>query len=91
MIEKKKKKINSFRVKPNISYHNLQTLTNDIEYLLLTLAKDVNYSMSFSFISSYNDWKENKKQINPLFINDAIIVNNEKWSCIINSIYYAKS
>jgi accessory colonization factor AcfC len=33
--------------------------------------------MSLSFISSYKEWKQNKEKIDPLFINDAIIVNNE--------------
>jgi hypothetical protein len=70
-------KFNSYGVKPKISYHNLQTLTNDIELLLLSLTNDVNYSMSLSFISSYNVWKDNKEKIDPLFINDAIIVNKE--------------
>jgi hypothetical protein len=70
-------KLNSFRNKPKISYHNLQTLTKDIEVLLLSLSNDVNYSMSLSFISSYKEWKQNKEKIDPLFINDAIIVNNE--------------
>jgi hypothetical protein len=70
-------KFNSFRNKPKISYFKLQTLTNDIELLLLSLTNDVNYSMSFSFIPSYNEWKDNKKKVHPLFINDAIIVNNE--------------
>ena len=70
-------KFNSYGVKPKISYHKLQTLTNDIELLLLSLNNDVNYSMSLSFISSYNEWQDNKEKIDPLFINDAIIVNKE--------------
>jgi hypothetical protein len=70
-------KFNSYGVKPKISYLKLQTLTNDIELLLLSLTNDVNYSMSLSFISSYNVWKDNKEKIDPIFINDAIIVNKE--------------
>lgn len=70
-------KIESSRVKPNISYHKLQSLSYDIELLLLSLTNDVNYSMSFSFISSYNEWKENKDKIHPTFIDNPIIVNNE--------------
>lgn len=63
-------KFNSYGVKPKISYHNLQTLTNDINLLLLSLEDDVNYSMSLSFIPNYKEWKENKEGIHPLFIND---------------------
>lgn len=70
-------KIESSRVKPMISYLKLQSLTYDIELLLLSLTNDVNYSMSFSFISSYNEWKENKDKIHPTFIDNPIIVNNE--------------
>ena len=42
-----------------------------------SLKDDENYSMSFSFISSYNEWQENKVKIHPLFIDDAIIINKE--------------
>jgi len=70
-------KFNSYRDKPKISYMKLQTLTEDIIKLLDSLNDDKNYSMSLSFISSYNNWKENKEKVYPLFINDAIIVNKE--------------
>jgi hypothetical protein len=70
-------KFKFYKDKPKISYLKLQTLTKDIENLLLSLIDDVNYSMSLSFISSYKEWEENKEEINPLFINDAIIVNKE--------------
>ena len=42
-----------------------------------SLNDDENYSMSLSFISSYNEWQENKVKIDPLFIDDAIIINKE--------------
>ena len=70
-------KFNSFKIKPVISYHNLQTLTKDIEHLLLSLNDDENYSMGLSFISSYKEWNSNKENIHPIFIDDAIIVNQE--------------
>jgi hypothetical protein len=76
-------KFNSYRVKPVISYHKLQTLTNDIDSLLLSLVDDENYSMSLSFISSYKAWEEDKGKIHPLFIDDAIIVNKESDSILI--------
>jgi len=76
-------KFNSYWVKPKISYLKLQTLTKDIDFLLLSLIDDVNYSMSLSFISSYKEWTEDKEKIQPLFINDPIIVNKESDSLLI--------
>jgi hypothetical protein len=70
-------KFNSHRVKPVISYFKIQTLAKDIIELLNSLKDDENYSMSLSFISSYNEWEENKDKIHPLFIDDAIIINKE--------------
>jgi hypothetical protein len=70
-------KFNSYRVKPVISYFKIQTLAKDIIELLNSLNDDENYSMSLSFISSYNEWQENKVKIHPLFIDDAIIINKE--------------
>jgi hypothetical protein len=70
-------KFNSCRVKPVISYFKIQTLAKDIIELLNSLKDDENYSMSLSFISSYNEWQENKVKIHPLFIDDAIIINKE--------------
>jgi hypothetical protein len=70
-------KFDSYRVKPKISYLNLQTLTHDIISLLNSLNEDKNYSMSLSFISSYKEWKDNKENVHPLFIDDAIIINKE--------------
>lgn len=70
-------KFNSYRVKPVISYFKIQTLAKDIIELLNSLKDDENYSMSLSFISSYNEWEENKDKIHPLFIDDAIIINKE--------------
>jgi hypothetical protein len=70
-------KFNSYRVKPVISYFKIQTLAKDIIELLNSLNDDENYSMSLSFISSYNEWPENKVKIDPLFIDDAIIINKE--------------
>ena len=70
-------KFNSYRFKPKISYLKLQTLTEDINLLLLSLEDDENYSMSLSYISSYKLWKDNKEKVHPLFIDDAIIVNKE--------------
>jgi hypothetical protein len=76
-------KFNSYKVKPMISYINLQTLTKDIDLLLLSLVDDVNYSMSLSFISSYKEWEKDKRKNYPLFIGDAIIVNKESDSVLI--------
>jgi len=70
-------KLNSYRVKDKISYLKLQTLTEDINLLLLSLEDDENYSMSLSYIPSYKDWKDNKDKVPPLIIDDAIIVNKE--------------
>ena len=70
-------KFNSYKVKPKISYLKLQTLTKDINSLLLSLVDDSNYSMSLSFISSYKEWEKDKWGNHPLFIDDAIIVNKE--------------
>jgi len=70
-------KIDSYRDKPVISYLKVQTLTKDMKKLLDSLEDNENFSMSLSFISSYKEWKENKKKVHPLFINDAIIINKE--------------
>jgi hypothetical protein len=70
-------KISSYKVKPDISYLKLQTLTKDINSLLLSLVDDENYSMSLSFILSYKKWKDNKEKIEPFLIDDAIIINKE--------------
>jgi hypothetical protein len=70
-------KFNSYRVKAIISYFKIQTLAKDIIELLNSLKDDSNYSMSFSFISSYNDWQDNKVKIHPTFIDNAIIINKE--------------
>ena len=59
-------KFNSYKVKPTISFMKLQSLTKDIDLLLLSLLDDNNYSMSFSFISSYKEWEKDKGN-NPLF------------------------
>lgn len=74
---------NSYRIKPMISYLKLQTLTKDINLLLVSLLDDVNYSMSLSFISGYKEWEKDKLNINPLFIDDAIIINKESDSILI--------
>jgi hypothetical protein len=76
-------KFNSYGVKPKISFLKLQTLTKDIEYLLLSLSEEENYSMSLSFISSYKEWQEDKRKVHPLIINDAIIINKESDSLLI--------
>jgi hypothetical protein len=76
-------KFKSYRVKPMISYMKLQTLTKDINLLLLSLVDDVNYSMSLSFISSYKEWEKDKRKNHPLFIDDAIIINKESDSVLI--------
>jgi hypothetical protein len=70
-------KFNSYRVTPKISYISLQTLTQDLTNLLESLEVDTNFSMGLSYIDSYNDWKEDKKEITPLCVNDAIIINKE--------------
>jgi hypothetical protein len=70
-------KFASYRVKPEILYLKIQTLTKDIDLLLHSLVDDVNYSMSLSFIKSYKEWKDNKEKIDPVFIDDAIIINKE--------------
>jgi hypothetical protein len=69
--------LNSYRDKPKISYLRIQTLTDDITNLLNSLNDDLNYSMSLSYISSYEIWKNNKEKVHPLFIDDAIIINKE--------------
>ena len=76
-------KFNSYRFKPIISYMKLQSLTKDINLLLDSLANDVNYSMSLSFISSYKEWEKDKIKNHPLFIKDAIIINKESDSVLI--------
>jgi hypothetical protein len=70
-------KFNSPRDKSNISYLKLQSLTGDIIELLNSLKDDENYSLSFSFISSYKGWQDNKEIVHPLWIDDAIIINKE--------------
>lgn len=68
-------KFNSYGVKSKISYLPIQTLTGDIINLLNSFKDEENYSMGLSFISSYNEWEDNKEKIDPIFIDDAIIVN----------------
>lgn len=70
-------KMSSYKVKPIISYLPIQTLTEDIIKLQHSLNIDENYSMSLSFISSYTKWQDNKEEITPFFIEDAIIVNKK--------------
>jgi len=70
-------KLNSYRVKPMISYIKLQTLTKDIIKLLDSLKDDENYSMGLSYIPSYKDWKDNKDKVPPLIIDNPIIINKE--------------
>lgn len=70
-------KMSSHKVKPIISYLPIQTLTENIIKLQHSLNVDENYSMSFSFISSYTKWQDNKEEITPFFIDDAIIVNKK--------------
>lgn len=69
--------LNSYRVRPVISYLKIQTLTEDLISLLISLNFDENYSMSLSFISSHRKWENNKAEIEALFIDDAIIINSE--------------
>ncbi len=76
-------KFNSYKVKPMISYLKLQSLTKDINLLLVSLVDDVNYSMTLSFISSYKEWELEKGKNHPLFIDDAIIINKESDSLLI--------
>lgn len=69
--------------KPIISYLMIQNLTNDIQILLNSLNHNENYSMSLSYISSYEIWKDNKEKIVPLFVDNAIIINKESDSILI--------
>jgi len=39
--------------------------------------------MSLSFIPSYKEWEDNKKKVDPLFIDNAIIINKESDPIII--------
>jgi hypothetical protein len=82
--------IKSYRDKPKISYLKIQNLTEDIIKLLNSLNDDENYSMSLSFISSYKEWKVNKKNVCPLFVDDAIIINKESDPIIITSFIMNK-
>jgi len=75
--------MNTYRVKPIISYLKIQTLTKDIANLLDSLEDETNFSMSFSFISSYKQWEEYKELLVPLHVNDAIIVNRESNPIVI--------
>lgn len=70
-------KFDSYKVKPMISYLKIQTLTKDIINLLYSLNDDKYYSMSLSFISSYEKWVDDKQNINPIFVENAIIINKE--------------
>nr|QGP74776.1 hypothetical protein [Russula griseocarnosa] len=70
-------KLKPNRVKPKISHLKIQCLTKDLISLLNTLDNDENYSMSLSFILSYKEWEDNKEKIDPLFIDNAIIINKE--------------
>ena len=63
--------------KHEISYLKIQTLTRDITKMLDSLTDDENYSMSLSFISSYKDWQANKEKVDPIWIDEAIIINRE--------------
>jgi hypothetical protein len=76
-------KFNSSRVRPKISYISIQTLTRDLTNLLDSLEVDTNFSMGLSYIDSYNVWKKDKKEITPLCVNDAIIINKESDSILI--------
>jgi hypothetical protein len=69
--------LKSYRDNHKISYHKIQCLTEEITNLLNSLDNNENYSMSLSYISSYEIWKDNKNKIKPLFIDDAIIINKE--------------
>jgi hypothetical protein len=69
--------LNSNRDKAIISYLRIQCLTEDIKNLLNSLNDDLNYSMSLSYISSYGTWKKNKEKLEPLFVDNAIIINKE--------------
>nr|YP_010384619.1 hypothetical protein NDC34_mgp01 [Russula rosea]UHA57018.1 hypothetical protein [Russula rosea] len=73
-----------YGIKHKISYLKIQTLTCDIDNLLYSLEDEVNYSLSLSFISSYEKWKDNKKENPPLLISDAIIVNKESDPLLIS-------
>jgi len=76
-------KLDLGRVKPEISYLKIQTLTRDITKMLDSLTDDENYSMSLSFISSYKEWQDNKEKVNPIWIDEAIIINRESDPIII--------
>lgn len=80
----------TYRDNSKISYYTLQSLTQELKSLLNSLKDDVNYSMSLSFISSYNKWKDNKEKNPPLFIIDAIIVNRESDSILITQFIMAQ-
>ena len=47
--------------------------------------------MSLSFISSYNEWQEDKGKVHPLFVDDAIIVNKESDSVLITQFIMEES
>lgn len=70
-------KLKSYRDKPIISYLKIQSLTEDITKLLNSLNDNLNYSMSLSYISSYEKWKDNKEELHPLFVSNSIIINKE--------------
>ncbi len=76
-------KSHQLNTKPTISYLKIESLTEDIIKLLNSLNDDENYSMSFSYISSYKEWVDNKKKTIPLFIDDPIIINKESDPIII--------
>ena len=40
--------------------------------------------MGLSFISSYKEWENDKRENQPLFIEDAIIINKESDSLLIS-------
>jgi hypothetical protein len=77
-------KFNSSRVTSKISYISIQNLTRDLTNLLDSLEVDTNFSMGLSYIDSYNVWKEDKKEITPLCVNDAIIINKESDPILIS-------
>lgn len=71
-------KLNLKHEKPKIQYLKIQTLTEDIISLLISLKDNEDYSMSLSFIESYKEWEKDKEKIiTPFFVDNAIIINRE--------------
>lgn len=73
--------LESYRVKPQILYMCVQTLTKDLINLLDSLNDDVNYSMGLSYISSYKEWED---KVIPLWIDNALIINKESDPILIS-------